>query len=264
MPTPDPVEREMSSPTVDLSTGLRSDGTIRRLSVALGYDFADPTLLELALRHRSWCSEHGGAESNERLEFLGDAVLGLVVTDHLYATNPGLAEGVLARCRSELVNARVLARIAEQLDLGSAVLLGRGEDATGGREKTSILADAMEAVFGAVYLDGGIEAAGRVVLGLLGPAIERVTSGDPGTDYKSLLQELVVQTHDEVPRYELSEAGPDHDKWFEAVAWIGEVAVGRGGGRSKKQAEQAAAGVAWRSMTEAAEQSRPESEVGHA
>ena len=220
------------------------------LGTRLGHRFAELDLLDLALRHRSWCAEHGGVESNERLEFLGDAVLGLVITDHLYATGPGLAEGVLARRRSELVNARVLAELADDLDLGVHVLLGRGEESTGGRQKPSILADAMEAVFGAIYLDGGLSAAEPVVLRLLAPLVAAVSSGGPGSDFKSRLQEVVAQRHDDVPIYDLAEDGPDHDKWFEATVSVGGAVVGRGGGRSKKQAEQAAAGEAWRVMSE--------------
>ena len=257
------VDREMSAAAVETRSDLDRGEVLDRLGSAVGHVFGDPELLDLALRHRSWCAERGGVESNERLEFLGDAVLGLVITDHLFRSSPGLAEGELARRRSELVNSRVLADLASGLGLGSAILLGRGEDATGGRQKQSILADAMEAVFGAVYLDGAFGAARQVVLDLLAPVIEVVSSGAPGTDYKSRLQELVARTHDGVPRYAIVETGPDHDKRFDATAWVAGEIVGQGGGRSKKQAEQAAAAEAWRSMTEAAEAQRPESEVGH-
>jgi ribonuclease-3 len=220
------------------------------LADRLGHRFADAELLDLALRHRSWCAEHGGVESNERLEFLGDAVLGLVVTDRLFRASPDLPEGVLARRRAELVNSRVLAELGVDVGLGDAVLLGRGEEATGGRSKASILADAMEAVFGALYLDAGIETAGQVVLRLLAPHIDHVSSGAPGTDYKSRLQEVAAREFDAVPIYRIEETGPDHDKWFEAVVSVGDAVGGAGGGRSKKQAEQAAAAEAFRRLVE--------------
>ncbi len=196
--------------------------------------------MELALRHRSWCAEHGGVESNERLEFLGDAVLGVVVTDHLYRASPESSEGILARRRAELVNATTLAAVARESDLGAALLLGRGEELTGGRDKTSILADAMEAVLGAVYLDGGLVAATSVVLDLLGGRIDEVVGGGVDSDSKSRLQELAAQHGGDPPRYELSETGPEHEKRFSAVVRAGGF-TGRGDGRTKKEAEQAAA-----------------------
>jgi ribonuclease-3 len=225
-------------------------GALAHLADRLGHSFADPDLLDLALRHRSWCAEHGGVESNERLEFLGDAVLGMVVTDRLFRSTPDAPEGVLARRRSELVNSRVLADLATSIGLGDAILVGRGEESTGGREKASILADAMEAVFGAIYLDAGLDEASAVVLGLLAPHIEHVSSGGPGTDYKSRLQEIAARRFDEVPSYHIAETGPDHDKWFDAVVTVGSAVRGEGGGRSKKQAEQAAAAEAYGRLVE--------------
>ncbi|MFM7062561.1 MAG: ribonuclease III [Actinomycetes bacterium] len=207
----------------------------------LGYAFADPGLLDLALRHRSWCAEHGGVPSNERLEFLGDSVLGLVVTSRLYRDDPETSEGVLARRRSELVSAVALAGVGRQIGLGGAVALGKGEETTGGRAKTSILSDALEAVIGAVYLDGGMDAATEVVLRLFEERIDVVTSGGPGSDHKSRLQELAAQEFGELPRYELSEEGPEHMKTFRAVVVVAGEARGAGEGRTKKEAEQAAA-----------------------
>lgn len=236
---------------------------LRALSEAVGHTFTNLDLLELATRHRSWCAEHDGVESNERLEFLGDAVLGLIVTDHLYLGDPEVAEGVLARRRAELVNSRALAELAVAVGLGDAIRLGRGEHSTGGRTKPSILADAMEAVFGAVYLDGGLAAARRVILGLSEEMIAHVCSGAEGTDHKSLLQEAVARRFETTPRYEIYDTGPDHHKWFEATVWVDETAVGRGAGRSKKQAEQAAAREAWMAMNEAVD-SRSENGVGDA
>lgn len=217
-------------------------------SDALGYRFDDPSLLELALRHRSWCAENGGVESNERLEFLGDAVLGLVITDHLYDSTPTDPEGVLAQRRAELVNAVALAELGRQLNLGSALLLGKGEEATGGRDKTSILADALEALFGAVYLDGGLEEARRLILELYRDRISDVETGARISDHKSRLQELAAREFGELPRYQLSETGPEHAKVFSARVRLGGEVWGEGDGRTKKEAEQNAARIAQRRL----------------
>jgi len=200
------------------------------------------------MAHRSWCAETAGASSNERLEFLGDAVLGLVVTDHLFRTYPDLAEGELAKVRASVVNSEALAEVASSLRLGDALLLGKGEDSSGGREKPSILADAMEAILGAVYLDGGWDAAAAVVMGLLGERIEEAAAGPGGQDFKTRLQELSARRFDQLPRYEVSDDGPDHAKRFFARVLVGGVARGRGEGRSKKQAEQGAARDAWHQL----------------
>jgi ribonuclease-3 len=205
--------------------------------------------LTLALAHRSWCAETPSTESNERLEFLGDAVLGLVVTHHLFNAYPQLAEGELAKVRAAVVNAGVLAELAAELGIGPALALGKGEDASGGREKPSILSDAMEAVIGAVYLDGGWDAASELVMRLLGDRIADAATGPGGQDYKTRLQELAAQRLDTLPRYEVREEGPDHAKRFQATVFIGDEECGSGEGRSKKQAEQAAAQRAWRSLT---------------
>ena len=215
------------------------------LADRLGWPFSDVTLLGRALAHRSWCAEVSGEESNERLEFLGDAVLGLVITDHVYRTYPGLPEGELAKVRASVVNSALLAEVAGELEIGSWLLLGKGEDASGGREKPSILADAMEAIIGAVYLDGGWAAASDLVLGLLGDHVAEAAAGPGGQDYKTRLQELAARTFDQLPRYLVDDEGPDHAKRFFATVHVGGVARGRGDGRSKKQAEQAAARAAW-------------------
>ena len=207
----------------------------------LAYRFADPSLLDLALRHRSWCAENGSVASNERLEFLGDAVLGLVVTDHLYRAAPDMSEGVLARHRSELVSAAALAGVARSVHLGAALALGKGEEATGGREKTSILADGMEAVIGAVYIDGGIGAATTLVLHLLDERIDEVLHGGLESDHKSRLQELAARRFGQLPRYVLRDEGPEHEKHFWARVELDGETWGEGEGRTKKQAEQAAA-----------------------
>lgn len=225
--------------------------TSQVLEVALGHEFADPAVLAQALVHRSYCAEHPGAESNERMEFLGDAVLGLSVTVHVYEEYPGLPEGELAKLRASVVSAEALASLALEIDLGPALRLGKGEDASGGRMKPSILADAMEAVIAAVYLDGGWAAADRVVMKLVGERIRQGAS-DPGdADYKTRLQELAAQRFDQLPRYQIRAEGPDHSKRFFATVTIAGVTRGEGEGRSKKHAEQAAARVAWQELAHA-------------
>ncbi len=175
-------------------------------------------------------------------------MLGLIVTDHIYRTYPSLAEGQLAQLRAGVVNAGALALAAEQLQLGDAMLLGKGEDASGGREKPSILADAMEAVIGAVYLDRGWDAAHDLVMLLLGDRIAEAAAGPGGDDFKTRLQELAARRFDQLPRYVVTGTGPDHAKVFAATVYIDGEICGTGGGRSKKQAEQAAAQAAWQSL----------------
>lgn len=221
-----------------------TEALIRRLQ----HGFRHEELLVRALTHRSWCAEWPGRESNERLEFLGDAVLGLVVTDHVYRTYPALPEGELAKVRATVVSAAALAEVALELGLGDSLLLGKGEDASGGREKPSILADATEAVIGAVYLDGGWAAAAALVLRVLAPRIAEAAVGPGGQDYKTRLQELSARRFETLPRYEVADHGPDHAKHFSATVWVGDVAWGTGQGRSKKQAEQAAARMVWRAL----------------
>ncbi len=198
-----------------------------------------------ALAHRSWCAENPGTGSNERLEFLGDAVLGLVVTDHLFRTYPDMPEGELAKVRASVVNSAALAELAAELDVGEAMMLGKGEDQSGGREKPSILADATEALIGAVYIDRGWDAAEQMVMRLLGDRIEVGAAGPGGQDYKTRLQELCARTFDQLPSYSLRDEGPDHAKRFDAVVYVRGRPAGLGRGRSKKQAEQAAARQAW-------------------
>jgi ribonuclease III len=221
---------------------------MRALADRLQWRVGDPELLAQALAHRSWCAENVGLASNERLEFLGDAVLGLVVTDHLYRTYPTLPEGELAKARAGLVNSVALAEVAAELDLGAAVLLGKGEDASGGRTKPSILADALEAVIGAVYLDRGGDVADELVMRLLEDRITAAAAGPGGEDYKTRLQELCARRFDQLPDYVLREQGPAHAKRFDAVVKVRGEARGSGQGRSKKQAEQAAAREAWEGL----------------
>ena len=219
--------------------------SFRHLEKTLGWEFVDPSHLEAALVHRSYCAEHPDATSNERLEFLGDAVLGLAVTDHVYANYPELPEGELAKLRASVVNAEVLAEVAADVGLGPCLLLGKGEDGSGGREKPSILSDAMEAVIAAVYLDGGMDAAWEVVLRLFATRITEAATGPGGDDYKTRLQELAAQRFDRLPRYQVRDEGPDHAKRFFATVLLDGQAYGNGEGGSKKQAEQAAARAAW-------------------
>ncbi|MEO7836913.1 MAG: ribonuclease III [Acidimicrobiales bacterium] len=229
------------------------------LAERLGRRFQDTELFCRALAHRSWCAEVQGEESNERLEFLGDSVLGLVVTEHVYLAYPALPEGELAKVRASVVNSEALAEVATELDIGRSLLLGKGEDASGGREKPSILADAMEAIIGAVYLEDGWEAASELVLGLLGQRIVEAAAGPGGQDYKTRLQELTARTFDQLPRYQVQDEGPDHAKHFSATVLVAGVPRGTGEGRSKKQAEQAAARAAWTELARAAGADAPES-----
>jgi ribonuclease III len=231
----------MPSTTSSAGSEFRAVDPREDLCARLAYSFADPGLLDLALRHRSWCAENGAVESNERLEFLGDAVLGVVVTDHLFRAAPDMSEGVLARHRSELVSAAALAGVARSVHLGDSLALGKGEETTGGRDKTSILADGMEAVIGAVYLDGGMGAATTLVLHLLDERMEDVVHGGLASDHKSRLQELVARVFSQLPRYVLRDEGPEHEKHFWARVEVEGTCWGEGEGRTKKQAEQAAA-----------------------
>ena len=211
------------------------------LERALEVSFGDPAIQEAALTHRSFAFEQGVQPTNERLEFLGDAVLGLVITDLAYRTYPDLSEGELAKLRAAMVNMTMLAEVAKELGLGEAVLLGKGEELSGGRHKASILADAMEAVFGAVYLDRGIEVAREVIEGLFRPRIEAYVRGEGDRDYKTSLQELAAQDLGRLPEYRVEERGPDHEKEFTATVYLAGRELGRGTGRSKKEAEQRAA-----------------------
>jgi ribonuclease-3 len=210
----------------------------------IGYSFSNLDLIDRALSHRSWCAEQGGVPSNERLEFLGDAVLGLVVADYTYRNHPELAEGVHSKVRAGVVNARVLAEVGRELKVGPVVRLGKGEDLSGGREKDSILADTMEAIFGAVYLDGGFDQARRLILDLLSDRIEAAIVEPGEADHKSRLQELTVSLGRGVPRYEVAGQGPDHAREYQATVYVADLPLGTGEGRSKKDAEQEAARVA--------------------
>ena len=215
------------------------------LRAALGDPVLDPELLERALTHRSYAYENGGLPTNERLEFLGDSVLGVVVTETLYRTHPDLSEGRLAKLRAAVVNARALAEVGRDIGLGEHVKLGRGEETTGGRNKASILSDTVEAVLGAVHLSGGFEASAEVVHRLFDPLIEAAAALGAGLDWKTSLQELSAEHGLGVPEYVIEDDGPDHMKTFTAQVRVGDELYGNGVGRSKKEAEQAAAETAY-------------------
>ena len=211
----------------------------------MGHRFSDPGLLTLALTHRSYCAENPATASNERLEFLGDSVLGLVVTDYIYGCYAKLPEGQLAKLRASVVNTVTLAELGLDLGVGELLRLGKGEDQSGGRSKESILADALEALYGAVYVDGGWPAAREVILALTHEAIVEAAEKPGRKDYKTQLQELTARLSLGTPVYEISGSGPDHDKRFTAITIVDGVARGHGAGTSKKRAEQVAARSAY-------------------
>jgi ribonuclease-3 len=217
---------------------------------ALGVDLPDE-LLSLALTHRSYAYEHGGLPTNERLEFLGDAVLGLIVTDELYHRHPDRSEGDLAKLRASVVNTQALAEVGRRLSeggLGAHLLLGRGEANTGGADKSSILADGMESLLGAIYLHHGIEVSREAILRLFGPLLDTAPTLGAGLDWKTSLQELTAARGLGAPSYLVTSTGPDHDKEFTAVVVVMETEYGSGVGRSKKEAEQKAAAATWKTL----------------
>ena len=246
---PAPSGARSSEPARDLSDSSTPGGAnTDDLRESIGDPTLEPELLHLALTHRSYAYENGNLPTNERLEFLGDSVLGVVITETLYLTHPGLSEGRLAKLRAAVVNARALAEVARTIGLGAYVYLGKGEEATGGREKSSILSDTVEAVIGAVYLSGGFENAARVVHLLFDPLLEAAAAMGAGLDWKTSLQELSALHDLGVPEYVIEEEGPDHAKTFTARVRVAAELYGRGIGRSKKEAEQQAAESAYRTL----------------
>lgn len=221
------------------------------LREALGSPQLDPELLKLALTHRSFAYENGGIPTNERLEFLGDSVLGVVVTETLYRNHPDFSEGRLAKIRAAVVQARALADVGRTLGLGEHVMLGKGEEATGGRDKASILADTVEAVLGAVYLSGGFDNAARVIHLLFDPLLAAAAELGAGLDWKTSLQELCADNELGVPEYVIEDEGPDHAKVFTARVKVQQEYYGHGVGRSKKEAEQQAAESAYGELSTA-------------
>ena len=216
---------------------------LSQLTARLGYAFTDISLLETAMHHRSWNAENDGGESNERLEFLGDAVLGWVVADIVYTQHSDLPEGKLTDLRKSVVNANALAEVAAELGIGEFLMLGKGEDTAGGREKTSILSDALEAVIGAVYIDAGPQATHDVVSALMGKRIVDAVGGLDRLDAKTRLQELASKLEAHI-YYKVEDEGPDHEKMFFATVFVGDRELGYGEGKSKKAAEQIAAEIA--------------------
>ncbi len=219
---------------------------MKSLQSKLNYKFKDPSLLELAVTHSSYANEKGGHNNNERLEFLGDSVLGFITAEYLFTTMPGTPEGELTKLRSAAVCEKSLAEFARQIDLGSHLLLGKGELHTGGAERPSILSDAFESVIAAIYLDGGMAAAKEFVLRFIRTA---QTDVELVTDYKTKLQEIVQHNPEDHLSYVLAaESGPDHDKTFTVDLFLNTNCIASGTGHSKKKAEQAAAREALKLM----------------
>ncbi|OZC45118.1 ribonuclease III [Rhodococcus sp. RS1C4] len=240
-----------SSATKKSATAGSGEDDRGSLLAALGV-VLEESLLTLALTHRSYAYERGGLPTNERLEFLGDSVLGLTITERLYLAHPAKSEGELAKIRASVVNMHALAEVARGLGdggLGAHLLLGKGEEQTGGRDKASILADGMESLLGAIHLQHGIDTAREVVLRLFAELLERAPRLGAGLDWKTSLQELTAEQSLGVPAYEISSTGPDHDKEFTATVLVGGRALGVGVGRNKKEAEQKAASTAWNALS---------------
>jgi ribonuclease-3 len=235
-----------------VSPARATDGP-KALDRRLGVRFKDASLRETALTHRSYAFENDLGSNNERLEFLGDAVLGIVVTDMAFREFTDMPEGELAKLRAAMVNMGALAEVARDLGLGRFILLGKGEEMSGGRDKSSILADALEALLGAVYLDRGLEAAGKLIVRLFRPRMIAYVRGEGDRDYKTILQELASAELHALPEYRISERGPDHQKQFTATVHLAGKAWGSGMGRSKKEAEQQAAHEAYVLLTERAQ-----------
>lgn len=229
---------------------------LTELRQQLGVD-VDLETLERSVTHRSFAYENGGLPTNERYEFLGDAVLGLVVTDALFHLHPELPEGQLAKLRAAVVNSRALADVARDLGIGDHLRLGKGEETTGGRDKSSILADTLEAVLGGVYLSCGLEVASGLVHTLFDGLIEGAGSLGAGLDWKTSLQELSASYDLGVPVYIVEESGPDHAKTFTARVRVGTQEYGGGTGKSKKEAEQQAAASAWQQLRDSLDARTP-------
>ena len=214
---------------------------MQKLQEMIGYQINDVNCLQTALTHSSYANEHRNTHNNERLEFLGDAVLSIIVSQHLFSNYKSKKEGDLTKLRASLVCEETLAVFARQIDLGSCIRFGKGEKNSGGGERPSILADAFEALIAAIFLDGGMEEARRFVLGFITEELNKTHSANKA-DYKTTLQEIVQQSGEEKLEYILvGESGPDHNKRFTTEVYINSNKVGRGSGRSKKEAEQNAA-----------------------
>ncbi|MEY3447766.1 MAG: hypothetical protein RLZZ14_290 [Actinomycetota bacterium] len=226
-----------------------ADESLKARLAALGVPLPDE-VIDLALTHRSFAYESGGIPTNERLEFLGDSVIGLVITEELYKRFPEMDESGLSPLRSGVVSTRGLSQVARSLGIGREVRIGRGEEVTGGREKNSILADSLEALIGAIYLEHGLEKAEHAIITLMQEAIEEAISRGATLDGKTSLQELVAARGEGSPEYEISESGPDHAKEFQATAIVAGERVSAGRGKSKREAEQEAARLAYQILLE--------------
>ena len=235
-----------------MADAKNADGP-KALDRMLGVRFRDGSLRQLALTHRSHAFEHDLPANNERLEFLGDAVLGVVVTDMAFREFPEMPEGELAKLRAAIVNMGALADVARDLGLGRFILLGRGEEMSGGRDKSSILADALEALLGAIYLDRGLSTARKLIERVFQPRMIAYVRGEGERDYKTILQELASAEVHAVPEYRIRERGPDHQKEFTATVFLAGTEWGTGMGRSKKEAEQQAAHEAYVRLSERTE-----------
>ena len=244
----DLLEGTSVEPDGEGTTDTRFDGSLADYLQEMVGQTIDEALLRRALTHRSFAYENGGLPHNERLEFLGDSVLGLVVTDSLYLGHPELPEGQLAKLRAAVVRMPALAGVARTIGLGEHILLGKGEEATGGRDKASILADTLEALIGTIYLCAGLRAATRFIHTLFDPLMEESAHLGAALDWKTSLQELAAQLDLRAPEYQVDQEGPDHEKIFHAQALVGEQSLGGGSGRSKKEAEQKAAKKAWKAL----------------
>ncbi|GAA1480405.1 ribonuclease III [Gordonia sinesedis] len=246
-----PAAADTSTPEIN-TPGVTADHRFGDLVAAIDVDLP-VEILTLALTHRSYAYENGGLPTNERLEFLGDSVLGVVITERLYLRYPDRPEGELAKIRASVVNMHALAEVARGLGdggLGRHLYLGRGEELTGGRDKDSILADGLESIFGAVYLTHGLATSQRVIRRLFDDVIDRAGHLGAGLDWKTSLQELSAERGFGPPQYQISSTGPDHSKQFTARALVAGERIGEGTGRTKKEAEQRAAAQAWQVLTD--------------
>ncbi|MBI5815095.1 MAG: ribonuclease III [Nitrospinae bacterium] len=228
--------------TLSTKPGGGTDEALAKLQIAINYQFRDQSLLVKSLTHRSFANERQlKIKDNERLEFLGDSALDLIVSRYLFFQGQQLREGDLSKIRSQVVNEGSLARFARNVELGKCLLLGKGEDSTGGREKNSLLANAFEALIAAIYLDSSFDTTYHVTLGVIKAAIDEAAELKPEVDYKGLLQKQ-LKSVPAPPQYRvMEESGPDHDKMFKVQVWIANTPYGDGSGRTKKEAEQTAA-----------------------
>jgi ribonuclease-3 len=221
---------------------------MRELTARIGIELSEQLLIK-SLTHRSFAYENNLTDTNERLEFLGDSVLGVIITAELFNKFPDAPEGELAKLRAAIVNSRALAAVARAIGLGEFILLGKGEEASGGKDKSSILADAVEAILGAIYLEHGLQPTTEVILRLFSPIINNANSIEATLDWKTSLSEVISSKELAEPEYQISESGPDHDKSFQAVITILGKVVSTGEGKSKKTAEQNAAKSAFEILT---------------